>query len=1437
MKKLLTITMCMIITASLIFVPQKTADAYTQTDFNGWTELGSSTAGRSLSGNYKVTANTTITNSSTGGNGISISGTTCIYIASGATLTVTGANGASNIGGGAGIYLPSGQTLYLFGSGTVRATGGAGYQGSIGGAGGSYVQTGSDPGWYYSLTFTAGNGGNGGRGGSSPGAGIGGNGITGGLGGNGGTDFSKMQNFGASYNGFTRLNNRGGGDYSGVTTGNAGSNGSGGTAGIGMGTLYVLDNVNLTAAAGSRSAAYGSGGSSGRSKAYAGWDSGLNKGGTFTVASGGGGGGGGYSGYSANIGGSGGGGGGGGGGSSGSFFFEYLQGGRNWDTYFFTGNGGGGGGGYGRAGAYGTLYDTRLHNNEPLIINYRNGTSTVGNLTSGGTGGQYTDYYNSAKAGNGGAHGAGGTGGTVYKSPLATITAPVGGNTSNGDGAAASVASYAQTYLVSLDNQSATTSGTGSVDTAYGTAMPTITPPVKTGFDFNGYYSEPNGSGVKYYNAKGEGVISWDHMSDKTLYACWTSTEYSVNQTLENVTSSDSSGAAIYGIEYTAALTAESGYEFTSEKPVYVYIGGVRQDDLTLIFTEASSTALVSIPGGRITGNIIITAEADLIIHDITYVTNGAVIEDQNIPVKFSQLYGEPNLPGTISKHGYEFKGWYYTAGFQGGRIAGIQPGTMADVTLYAKMTPLTPVITFDRQGGELGSDQVTAEFDSLLPFITPPDRARHEFMGYFSEAGGEGIKYYDTDGNGLIKSDFTENTTLYAHWTLIPKNNVSGNIDFNDDTKTYNGRSQDISSASVGGIVTGADPVWTYTYSGTGITDYEKSIVPPTNAGTYSVTAEYEDFENIGTAAAILTINKALISASDIDVLPKTYDGTATATVSAVTFGGLQNGESLTEDNDYDIISSYFSSPDAETNKYVICHISLRSNTKTSNYDLSPGGFTMGAFAISPLDISEISVDAEFEAITYNGGEQTPDPVSTSFGGMAVTRGTDFTLGSYQDNINAGTASAIITGMGNYTGTQGVLFDISKKDVILIADNKTIIVGSSESTYTYSISGLAGSDSKETAIPTPPGLSVDNFDSSTPTTFAINISGGTAGGNYRIAGRNPGTLTITEKTQTNINVTAPTTGLVYGEELGTPGALAENGTGYFNFSYAGALSDENNTPYGPSSEKPTEPGIYTVTAYYEDPFYTGSSWAPFTISLKQLTWNKDGIVEDKVFDNSTAAIVKSEPTIAGTVGSDILNISKGTVAFEGLNAGSRPIASDYDINGTDVWKYNVPVAQPEFAGIITKAPGAAVRSNAAVASKTWNSVTLTAGMLVGSTGQIMEYSAGTSREKAPTSGWTSNLKINGLSSSTTYYVWTRSVENTNYNTGTPAVNTDSFRTDAAPDSSSDKTNDSSVHKDRTEKGSTTEDNITLWLWLFLAVISSTMLLTVKKKRKSHIFK
>lgn len=80
----------------------------------------------------------------------------------------------------------------------------------------------------------------------------------------------------------------------------------------------------------------------------------------------------------------------------------------------------------------------------------------------------------------------------------------------------------ANKYTVTFNDRGATSANhTKSVRMTFDKAGPEIAVPAKTGYTFQGYYTEPRGKGTKYYDEAGKSVKTWTIAENTTLYAYW----------------------------------------------------------------------------------------------------------------------------------------------------------------------------------------------------------------------------------------------------------------------------------------------------------------------------------------------------------------------------------------------------------------------------------------------------------------------------------------------------------------------------------------------------------------------------------------------------------------------------------------------------------------------------------------------------------------------------------------------------------------------------------------------------------------------------------------------------------------------------------------------------------------------------------------------------
>ena len=153
----------------------------------------------------------------------------------------------------------------------------------------------------------------------------------------------------------------------------------------------------------------------------------------------------------------------------------------------------------------------------------------------------------------------------------------------------------ANKHTVTLNNDGATTAGTASVSATYGSAMPAITKPTKTGYTFGGYYYGT----TPYYTAAGASARSYDYAGARTLTAKWIANTYTVHFDGNGGTATTpmSDESFTYGV--TEALPT-NGF---SKGAAYAFTGWNTAPDGTgtAIAANYSESKLTATNGGTVT--------------------------------------------------------------------------------------------------------------------------------------------------------------------------------------------------------------------------------------------------------------------------------------------------------------------------------------------------------------------------------------------------------------------------------------------------------------------------------------------------------------------------------------------------------------------------------------------------------------------------------------------------------------------------------------------------------------------------------------------------------------------------------------------------------------------------------------------------------------------
>ena len=254
-------------------------------------------------------------------------------------------------------------------------------------------------------------------------------------------------------------------------------------------------------------------------------------------------------------------------------------------------------------------------------------------------------------------------------------------------------------------------------------------------------------------------------------------------------------------------------------------------------------------------------------------------------------------------------------------------------------------------------------------------------------------------------------------------------------------------------------------------------------------------------------------------DSAEKPYDGTA------LTAGGrvnnLVDGETVTLK-----ITGSQTEVGSSNNTYSL---TWDGSAKEKNYTHgtdSIGLLTVTPKSIIPSDTNGIEVTKPADS-KYDGKVHENKPtVKDNKTDKSLVEGTDYTLAYKGDTTNVGTVTVTITGIGNYTGSHDVTYQITKRTVKLTS-------GSDSKTYdgtplvkhdvTVSEDGFAdveGATYSYTGTQTDAGSSENTF------TYALNE--GTLASNYEITTAN-GTLTVEAvKTEVKVEIAGHTDTVTY---------------------------------------------------------------------------------------------------------------------------------------------------------------------------------------------------------------------------------------------------------------------------------------------------------------------
>ena len=319
---------------------------------------------------------------------------------------------------------------------------------------------------------------------------------------------------------------------------------------------------------------------------------------------------------------------------------------------------------------------------------------------------------------------------------------------------------------------------------------------------------------------------------------------------------------------------------------------------------------------------------------------------------------------------------------------------------------------------------------------------------------------------------------------------------------------------------------------------------------------------------------------------------------------------------------------------------------------------------------ISDCTVTLGQTSYNYDGAAKKPT-VTVKDGTKTLTSGTDYSV-SYSNNTNVGTATVIVTGAGNYTGTTSKTFTISAKSI----SGTTVTL--SQTSFTYD--GTA----KKPTVTVKDGTKTLTTGTDFTVSYSNNINVGTATVTVTGKGNYTGTIsknfTITDVPKTDISnctVTLSQTSYIYDGAAKKPTVTVKDGTKTLTSGTDYSVSYSNNTNVGTATVKITGTGNYT-----------GTTSKTFTISAKSIsgttvTLNPTSFTYDGTAKKPTVAVKDGTKTL--TNGADYsvsysnntnVGTAKATVTGKGNYTGSKSVTFEIKskpnkfTNGADNWSF-----------------------------------------------------------------------------------------------------------------------------------------------------------------------
>ena len=376
-------------------------------------------------------------------------------------------------------------------------------------------------------------------------------------------------------------------------------------------------------------------------------------------------------------------------------------------------------------------------------------------------------------------------------------------------------------------------------------------------------------------------------------------------------------------------------------------------------------------------------------------------------------------LPVNVACVGYnKFAGWYNNANLVGNAVTSISSSETGDKEYWAKYKQ-SHTVTFELNGGHIGGGEIDHYIEGeVTPLPAFVFKGGASFEGWYTTSDCSGERYV------AIPATATEDITFYAKWGAEKTSfNLMQEREPEPASLLYEGENivwLDKTTEQMYMISNNEHKYWGSDNS------FDNTITVPYVGGEYAFSDNGgSNFSVHQSGFYVFTLTdrdggywfvsvlklKSMLNCDVASIPTQVYTGSAIEPDVTVKDGKAP----LYSDEVYEV--TYSNNVNVGTATVTITGKGDYSGETAATFTIIPKAVTNDGITIAAIADQTYTGSAIEPAVTVTDGEKT------------LTLGTDYTIG-YSANVNVGTATATITGMGNYSGSREATFTIAPKSM-----------------------------------------------------------------------------------------------------------------------------------------------------------------------------------------------------------------------------------------------------------------------------------------------------------------------------------------------------------------------------------------------------------------------